>query len=88
MANDDLVSFFYTLNRKKATLKQILRHTGKSEASIYLSLVRWRQRGRIRTIRTGNNRRVYELTEFGKRYIEYKSRQTRENRNQKTKNYY
>lgn len=84
MANDDLVKFFHT-QREKATLNQILKFTSKSFASIYSSIVRWRQRGYIRVIRgrRRDDRRIYELTESGRKYIAYKSRQNRENSNKK-----
>ena len=88
MANDDLVRFFHTLQKKNTTLNQIKRFTGKSEASIYNSIVRWRQRGRIRTKREGNNRRVYELTESGKRFVEYSASKARKNRSKETKNHH
>lgn len=88
MANDDLIRFFHFSNRNKCTLSQVVKETNKSEASIYLTLWRWSKRGLItihgrargsesnifRSNSRPNNRRIYELTPSGRKYVEYKTK--------------
>lgn len=110
MANEDLIRFFFISNRTQTTLSHIIRETQKSEASIYLTLWRWSKRGLIRIHRRtrgsesnifrsnkrSDNTRIYELTESGRKYINYKrrnefrpiGRKTFENQNQKSQKRY
>jgi len=91
MANEDLINFFYSSQKNKASLKEIIKFCNKSSASIYLTLNRWSKRGfiNIRRRRKGDNTRIYRLNECGQKYVIYKKRasfqqNSRENRESKT----